>query len=107
IIMSATMEAEPAAVYLGNCPIVRAEGRTYPIEISYAPSPQNSLVDRVVASVRGILARPADQTGDVLAFLPGADEIRRAQRQLEEHHDDCLILPLHGSLPAEEQSRAL
>jgi ATP-dependent helicase HrpB len=107
IIMSATLEAEPAAAYLGNCPIVRAEGRTYPIEISYAPSPQNSLVDRMVASVHGILARPAHKSGDVLAFLPGADEIRRAQRQLEGQHDDCLILLLHGSLPAEEQSRAL
>ncbi len=46
------------------------------------------------------------EEGDVLVFLPGAEEIRRAQRELSGLRD-VLVLPLHGSLPAEEQDRAL
>jgi ATP-dependent helicase HrpB len=105
IIMSATLEAEPAAKYLGDCAIVRVEGRTFPIDISYDSISQLPLVDRVVQSIQTTLSAPRDQTGDILVFLPGAEEIRRAQRALESRHED--VLPLFGSLPAEEQNRAL
>ena len=37
IVMSATLEAEPAAKFLGNCPVVSVPGRTFPIEIEYHP----------------------------------------------------------------------
>jgi ATP-dependent helicase HrpB len=109
VIMSATLEAEAAAVYLGNCPIVRAEGRTYPIDISYEPQQPSPLPERVTNAVARVVAQPKSETGDVLAFLPGADEIRRAQRLLEPstRRHDLLVLPLHGSLPAEEQNLAL
>src|ERR1019366_4619523 len=79
VVMSATLEAEPVAAYLGNCPIVRAEGRTYPVEISYQPD-SAPLPQRVASAVE----RVVDNTdaGDVLAFLPGAEEIRRAMGSL-------------------------
>src|SRR5947199_278705 len=51
VIMSATLEAEPAAAYLGGCPIVRAEGRTYPIDIRYEPATQAPLPERVANTV--------------------------------------------------------
>src|SRR3954452_13167016 len=35
IVMSATLEAEPVAKFLGDCPIIRTEGRTFPIETRY------------------------------------------------------------------------
>src|SRR5215218_6600018 len=38
VIMSATLEAEPAAAFLGGCPVVRAEGRTFPVEIVHHPA---------------------------------------------------------------------
>ena len=46
---------------------------------------------------------------DVLVFLPGAEEIRRAAREIEElsRRKDLLVLPLHGSLSADEQTAAL
>ena len=44
--------------------------------------------------------------GDVLAFLPGAEEIRRAMGMLA-HRDDLMVLPLHGSLTPAEQNMAL
>jgi ATP-dependent helicase HrpB len=105
VIMSATLEAEPAARFLGDCPIVRAEGRTFPIEIEHRASAQAPLPERVAHVVEDLGQDP----GDTLVFLPGAEEIRRTMRRLESvaQRDDLLLLPLHGSLPAEEQTRAL
>jgi ATP-dependent helicase HrpB len=108
IVMSATLEAEPVAKFLGDCLIVRTEGRTYPIELHYAGAPtakpQERLGERVVESIEGL-----SDEGDVLVFLPGAEEIRRTQRRLEPvaARHDWLVLPLHGSLPTERQTLAL
>jgi ATP-dependent helicase HrpB len=103
LVMSATLAAEPVAKYLGDCPIVRAQGRTFPVEISYEPDTA-PLPQRVAAAVD----RAADHldAGDVLAFLPGAEEIRRAQSALSQR-DDLLVLPLYGALSSAEQNLAL
>ena len=47
--------------------------------------------------------------GDILTFLPGAAEIRRAMRECEAvaRRAGLLVLPLHGSLSPEEQDRAV
>jgi ATP-dependent helicase HrpB len=63
------------------------------------------MTDRVADEVQAVLARPRDETGDVLVFLPGAGEIRRVQEQVRAGGD--LILPLYGSLPFEQQVKAL
>ncbi len=61
-------------------------------------------------TVAGILPSVlASGPGDVLCFLPGAGEIERAlqdARAVAERHDVDL-LPLHGSLAADAQDRAL
>jgi ATP-dependent helicase HrpB len=110
VVMSATLEAEPVARFLGNCPIVQVEGRTFPVEVEYRGLPPGAakipLPQQVGRAVEDAL-QPGG--GDLLVFLPGADEIRRSARQLESlaGRDNLLVLPLHGSLPPEEQSRAL
>ena len=88
VVMSATLDAEPLARFLG-ARIFKIESRTFPIEIEYAP---NALLRDVV---------PA--SGDVLVFLPGAREINRASAELR----DFETLPLHGSLDVEAQERAI
>ena len=35
VVMSATLDAEPVAAYLGGAPIVRSEGRTFPVAIEF------------------------------------------------------------------------
>ena len=108
IVMSATLDAGPISRYLGDCPIIQATGRTYPIEIEYRESPSSrTLPDRVADALIHVLATEPD--GDVLVFLPGMDEIRRSARAVSSiaSSHDLLVLPLHGSLPAEEQDRAL
>jgi ATP-dependent helicase HrpB len=103
VVMSATLEAEPVAKFLGHCPIVRAQGRTFPVAISYAPD-SSPLPARVAAAVERVVDQ--SDAGDVLAFLPGAEEIRRAMELLS-HRDDLAVLPLYGVLTPAEQDLAL
>jgi ATP-dependent helicase HrpB len=112
IVMSATLEAEPVATFLGGCPIVRSQGRLFPIEQIYLQPTPAPLPDQVADVVRRTIAgdlRSPDADGDVLVFLPGAEEIRRTGQQLETlaRDEDLLVVPLHGSIPFEEQTRAL
>ncbi|MFL5339023.1 MAG: ATP-dependent RNA helicase [Gemmataceae bacterium] len=103
IAMSATLAAESVAAYLGGCPVVTSLGRSFPVQISYEPKPEQTPWPAAVArAVERLLARTG---GDVLAFLPGLGEIRQAAAELA--HLDAAVLPLHGDLPAEEQDAAL
>jgi ATP-dependent helicase HrpB len=110
IVMSATLEAEPIARFLGDCAILRAPGRTFPVTTQYVSTPlgaaQRSLEDRAADQVAQMLPSCA---GDVLVFMPGAEEIRRTMQAMEGlgGGEELLVLPLHGSLSGEEQIAAL
>jgi ATP-dependent helicase HrpB len=108
IVMSATLDAEPVARFLDDCPRVRSEGRLFPVNVEFlSKADDRPLEKQVVSAVRSALTQDPD--GDVLVFLPGAGEIKRAQTALEplaaEH--GLLVLPLHGDLPIAEQARAI
>lgn len=98
VVMSATLDAAPIAAHLSGCPILRSEGRLFPLDIRYTPESALKLEDRVAAALD-------KTTGDVLVFLPGAAEIRRAIEACRRH--DMLLLPLYGDLSPEEQDRAV
>jgi len=108
VVMSATMDAGPAAKFLGDCPIIDVPGRTFGVEIEYRAGGGVSAVERVRDAVEEVVGRK-ESAGDVLVFLPGAQEIRGAQRELAnfQQRHDLAVLPLYGSLPAEEQMAAL
>ncbi len=107
VVMSATLEVERVAAFLG-APVVRSEGRPFEVEIEHAPRPdERPLASQVASAVRELVRRGLD--GHVLAFLPGAAEIRKAHeacRPLAEAHD-LELCALHGDLPAAEQDRVL
>ena len=108
VVMSATLDAEPVAVFLDGAPVVRSEGRTFPITIEHAEQPDDRPLGRqVAAAVRRAAQDKLD--GDVLVFLPGAAEIRHCQEDLAEIAAifDLAVLPLYGDLPVEEQDRAV
>lgn len=113
VAMSATLHGERVAEYLGGCPLLRAEGRTFPVEISYQPGePDEPLWLKVRAALRGVLAQDSQansDAGDVLVFLPGAAEIRRCQEELTQLAQERAldVLPLHGDLPFDDQRRAV
>jgi len=111
VVMSATLDAAPIAEFLGdaagNCPVIRSEGRLFPLSIRhlpYSPAP----VETQVRDALELLLRE-QHSGDILVFLPGVAEIRRAMRHCEAvaRSADLLMLPLHGSLSPKEQDLAV
>src|SRR5256885_174082 len=58
IVMSATLDAEPVARFLGDAPVMNVPGRTFPVQIEHAPAPQLPLVDRVADAVRREVETP-------------------------------------------------
>ena len=112
LVMSATLDAEPVARFLG-APRLTSEGRAFEVAIEYL-SPEEMararpLEDLVVSAVRRLLKEEPD--GHLLCFLPGAAEIRRALEGVRAlpavEAGDLLVLPLHGDLPAEDQDLAV
>lgn len=106
-VMSATLEAEKVAGFLG-CDVVNVPGRRFEVAIEHEDKPDDRpLEQRVAAAVRRCVREGLQ--GDVLVFLPGAGEIRRAREALEPFAKQAGIelALLHGDLPAQEQDRAV
>jgi ATP-dependent helicase HrpB len=107
LVMSATLEAEPIAEYLGGCPVVESRGRLHPVEIQYRDrSARQPIADAAADGVRAVLDRTA---GHILVFLPGLREIARAKRLLAdlERAADVTLLELYGDLPSDKQDAVL
>jgi ATP-dependent helicase HrpB len=100
VVMSATLDAASVSAFLGNCPVIDVPGRLHPVAIEYAPG--QSVADAAAATL-------AATPGQILCFLPGAPEIHRAMNELQQKlpGSDVEVVPLHGSLDANAQDRAL
>ncbi|WP_298259068.1 ATP-dependent helicase HrpB [Bradyrhizobium sp.] len=107
LVMSATLDGARVAKLLGEAPVVASEGRAFPVETRYLGRKADAPVERQMADAVATALR-ADP-GSVLAFLPGAAEIRRTQNFLSERvHDASIeIVPLFGALEASVQDRAI
>ena len=105
VVMSATLDAESVAAYLGGAPVIEIQTKMYPVEIEHLPRPMDRYLDvHVEQAVRTALEKQGQ--GDVLVFLPGMGEIRRAESRLN-GLAGVVVAPLHGSLSKEEQRRAV
>ena len=130
IVMSATLDAEPVAEYLGSakcevrganstpltsplsprpspCPILISEGSSFPVEVRYLDHhDERPIAEQAADAVENVVN--STEPGDVLVFMPGMGEINstigalRAARMNER----CAFIPLHGELPPDEQDLA-
>lgn len=126
-VMSATLEAEPVAEYLGGegqgagiegqtsdpfappapCPILISEGESFPVEVRYSPHHDERPVTEQAADVVESILN-SGEPGDILVFMPGMAEINAtigAARAIRANERLALI-PLHGDLEAEQQDVA-
>ncbi len=102
LVMSATLDSAAVADLLGGVPVIRGEGRCFPVTTSYLARPEPwHLVAAMALAIRRALQ---EQEGDVLAFLPGSGEIRRLANELADL-PELDILPLYGDLPQEKQDK--
>ena len=105
--MSATLDGARVAALLGDAPVIRSEGRAYPVETRYLGRDPNRRIEEQVAdaTLRALRAEP----GSALVFLPGAGEIRRVEAALNERLSDpgIDVEPLFGALDRGEQDAAI
>ena len=105
LIMSATLDTEYLSKSFPGAPIIKSEGRQFPVSIKYFKENERAPLSRQMADlIRMALDR---EEGDVLAFFPGAGEIRRAQEFLETETSGVQIVPLYGDLGWKEQQAAI
>ena len=109
LLMSATLEGERLAGLLGDAPILRSEGRMYPVAMRWGRpfQPGEFIEPRLVQTVLEALN---DETGSLLVFLPGQAEIRRVHQQLADalgERSTVLLCPLHGELDLAAQRAAI
>ncbi|MEM7292939.1 MAG: ATP-dependent RNA helicase HrpA, partial [Pseudomonadota bacterium] len=117
IITSATINPEIFSQHFNDAPIINVEGRSYPVEMRYAPlqsameENETELADAIVAQCELLIREQRGQSGDVLVFLPGERDIRECRDSLEKARAaskelrDIDVLPLFARLSATEQTR--
>ncbi|WP_260292920.1 ATP-dependent helicase HrpB [Sedimenticola hydrogenitrophicus] len=106
LVMSATLDTGAVAGLLGGAPVIVGEGRSHPVELRYLERPATADISESLA--RGVLRAVAETAGDILAFLPGSGEIRRAASLLKERLPPGVALfPLYGDLSRADQDAAL
>ncbi|WP_425598768.1 ATP-dependent helicase HrpB [Dyella acidiphila] len=106
LVMSATLDGERIAQWL-DAPRISSPGRSFPVRIDYPPARAQETVEHQLARV--MRQALEENSGDVLAFLPGRREIARAQSVLLQtlQRDDVDVVALHGELSLAEQQLAL
>src|SRR5499427_6029425 len=107
VVMSATIDGARIAKLLGDAPVIASEGRAFEVETRYlgrslARPLEPQVADAVLRALRA-------ETGSILAFLPGAAEIRRTETMIRERYADPSVdvFALHGALDFDAQDRAI
>ncbi len=113
LIMSATIDTEKLQSYLGEqVPVLKVPGRQFEVKVNYEPE----------ISLAGAVKRAMSESeGNILVFLPGISDIRRAQSQLmetglfydkeaavcDDDKEKAELCILHSSISLEEQKRVI
>jgi len=109
IITSATIDTQAFSSHFNNAPIINIPGKTYPIELRYAPpqeddyGEQESFIENSVRVVSRILS--SEPPGDILVFLPAERDIRNCCEILQKKTSGSTVLPLYGRLHAADQKK--
>ncbi|CAN7288889.1 ATP-dependent helicase HrpB [Mesorhizobium sp. LjNodule214] len=106
LVMSATLDGARVARLLSEAPVIESQGRAFPVDIRYDERPPGVPVEDAMA--KAIRAALAEESGSVLAFLPGQREIERTAERLHDRIGaDTDIVPLYGMLDNRAQDAAI
>lgn len=107
LLMSATLDSAVVEKLLPDAPVVRSEGRMYPVAVKYLGpvKPDQRLEQRVA---RAVMQGLEEESGSLLVFLPGQREIRAVAQALTQGLPDKVkITPLYGDLTIDQQQQAI
>ncbi|CAM3081083.1 ATP-dependent helicase HrpB [Paracoccus aminovorans] len=107
LVMSATLDAEPVAALLDGAPVIRSNGRAFPVETRWLDRPLPAGA-RLVPEAARLIAEAEAATralgGTILAFLPGEGEIRRTMAALDLPAE---VVALYGAMEFKAQQAVL
>ena len=102
VAMSATLDGSRFSSLM-HAPVLESEGRSWPLTMRHiGRKAEERIEDEMAAAIRLALK---EQTGDVLAFLPGVAEIERTAERLTGISAE--LHRLHGTLDPAEQRAAI
>jgi ATP-dependent helicase HrpB len=105
VAMSATLDGARFAALMDDAPIIESEGRSHPLMLRYlGRNAEARIEDSMAGAIRQALR---EESGGVLAFLPGVAEIERTAERLENLGQDIVLHRLHGSLEPAAQRAAI
>jgi ATP-dependent helicase HrpB len=107
LVMSATLDGARVAGLLGGAPVIESQGRAFPVVTRHVSRPPHGRIDDAMTDA--ILRALREESGSILAFLPGQGEIRRVATRLAERITDPAveIAPLYGAMDPAAQDRAV
>ncbi len=104
VLMSATLPGNLTRDFF-DAPVVESLGRAHPVETHYLGyDPRLRMEEQAAAAIRKALR---EETGSILAFLPGVAEIQRTADRIGPTAGDVVIAPLHGALSPADQNAAI
>lgn len=106
LVMSATLDTNLVSKYLNDAPVMLCKGRTYPVNVFHQKTDKKQLASNVCKAIFNVI----EDEGDILVFLPGVADIKRCisnAATMFSERNKLKLVPLHGSLPLEEQEKAI
>lgn len=107
IVTSATMDAQKFADFFGNIPIFNIPGRTFPVDVLWSKTHVQDYVDAAVK--QAIQIHLTGNTGDILIFMPGQEDIEvtceQIKERLPEESEALAVLPIYSQLPSDLQAK--
>ncbi len=103
LVMSATLDCGPLTERLG-LPLVKSEGRSFPVEVRYAPAGGHQDWQQ---QVTGQILSIESEAKVVLVFLPGQSAIRELSRLLSRSALESDVTELHGGLSLDRQQQVI
>jgi len=110
LVISATIDGARVGALLGDAPVIESQGRIFPVDTRYVGRDARPIEPQVADTIARAMRA---ERGSLLAFLPGAAEIRRTQallgKALLENRTDTAtdVVALYGALGGEGQARAI
>ena len=112
LVMSATLDAAPVAKLMGDAPVITSSGKSYDVCPYYLSKPwkfNKTFKNDFIKAISGLIIKAFEENeGSILAFLPGAREIKQVQTFLKAKlANDLDIYPLYGAMSFDEQQKAI
>lgn len=117
LVMSATLDGEALTRVMGDARLLRSPGKIFEVETIHVAAPAGLPAGSAPSQGTPLAARVANRIvsaldvhdGDLLAFLPGAADIRRVIEALGDRlpQDRHALLPLYGDLSSQDQDTVL